>query len=143
MLERVKSGTGRLLITIVAALGIGAGVPLLWVWIGSKLQGNEDSTASSLDGTTAAAMVFGIIFTYLAILIAGAWAQARFGADPGPQRSVPRHPWNRSMRDTPYRPGEKKLTPLEAALVWTTIGTTAAFLAWFFLLAGSPLPQGG
>ena len=71
-------------------------------------------------------------------MIAGA-IQAR-GA--GRARSAPpaRYPWNRSMRDEPYRPGTEKLTPVEAVFVGTAIVASIAMLIWFFAFAGSPLP---
>ena len=40
------------------------------------------------------------------------------------------------MRDEPYRPGEKRLTAIESAFVFTTVVVTAAFMLWFFVLRG-------
>jgi multisubunit Na+/H+ antiporter MnhC subunit len=140
VLRRITGGVGRLVLTLVAAVAIGFGVPLLWVWIGSVIQGGEEGT--SVDASTAVAMLLGIVLTYLLVLVVGGWLQARFGTrPPGDQRPV-RYPWTRSMRDEPYRPGQRKLSPLESAFVLTAIVVSAALLLWFFLWAGSPLPQG-
>jgi multisubunit Na+/H+ antiporter MnhC subunit len=126
----------KLIVAILLALAVGFGVPLLWVWIGSRLQGaGSDSVSSS----TAAVIFVGIILTYIAILFVVGLVQARGGA--GQERPPTRYPWNRSMRDEPYRPGTKRLSPIEAAFVFTTIVISGAFLLWFFLLAGSPLPN--
>ena len=126
----------KLLLAILLALPIGFGVPLVWVWIGSRLQGaGSDSVSSS----TAAVIFVGIIFTYIAILFVVGLVQAR--GDTGQDRPPARYPWNRSMRDEPYRPGAKRLSPIEAAFVFTTIVVSGAFMLWFFLLAGSPLPN--
>jgi hypothetical protein len=126
----------KLALAIVLALAVGFGVPLLWVWIGSILQGaGSDSVSSS----TAAVIFVGIIFTYIAILFVVGLVQGR--ADTGEERPPTRHRWNRSMRDEPYRPGTKRLSPIEAAFVFTTVVVSAAFMLWFFLLAGSPLPN--
>jgi hypothetical protein len=130
------------MLTVVGALAIGFGVPLAWVWIGSKIQGTTGD--SSVDSSTAAVILVGIVFTYMAILFAAGWAQGRLRADEGEAGEAPkpvRHPWNRSMRDEPYRPGERKLTPVETIFVTTAIVASVAFMAWFFLFAGSPLPN--
>jgi multisubunit Na+/H+ antiporter MnhC subunit len=126
----------RLVIAIVLALGIGLGVPLLWVWIGSKLQG---AGSDSVNSSTAAIIFAGIVVTYLVLLFIAGAIQARGGS--AEDRPPPRYPWNRSMRDEPYRPGEKKLSPIESAFVFTTVVVTGAFMLWFFVFAGSPLPN--
>jgi hypothetical protein len=139
----VPRATAQLVLTVVGALAMGFGVPLAWVWIGSKIQGTTGD--SSVDSGTAAVMLVGIVFTYIAILLVAGWTQNRLRTDEDEAGEAPkpvRHPWNRSARDEPYRPGERKLTPVEAIFVTTAILASVAFLAWFFLLAGSPLPNG-
>lgn len=126
----------RLAIAVVLALGIGLAVPLFWVWIGSKLQG---SGANSVNSSTAAIIFAGIVVTYLALLFVAGWIQARGQAQE--ESPPPRYPWNRSMRDEPYRPGERKLSPIEAAFVFTTVVVSGGFMVWFFVFAGSPLPN--
>ena len=134
--ERDRGHPLRLAIAIVLALGIGLGVPLLWVWVGSKLQGSGSDTVSS---TTAAIIFAGIVVTYLGLLFVAGWIQAR-GA-PEEDRPPERYPWNRSMRDEPYRPGERKLSAIESAVVFTVVVVTGGFMLWFFVFAGSPLPN--
>jgi hypothetical protein len=126
----------RLAIAVVLALGIGLAVPLLWVWIGSKLQG---SGADTVNSSTAAIIFAGIVVTYLFLLFVAGWIQAR-GQTPEDSQP-PRYPWNRSMRDEPYRPGERKLSPIESAFVFTTVVVSGGFMVWFFVFAGSPLPN--
>ena len=126
----------RLAIAIVLALALGLGVPLLWVWIGSKLQGGGTDTVES---TTAAIIFAGIVVTYLGLLFLAGLIQSRQA--PPEDSPPPRYPWNRSMRDEPYRPGERKLSPIEAAFVFTAVVVTGGFMVWFFLFAGSPLPN--
>jgi multisubunit Na+/H+ antiporter MnhC subunit len=134
--ERPAAHTARLAIAIVLALGIGLGVPLLWVWIGSKLQG---SGTDNVNDTTAAIIFAGIVVTYLVLLFIAGWIQAH--GQPQEERGPTRYPWNRSMRDEPYRPGEKRLSPIESAFVFTAVVVTGGFLLWFFVFAGSPLPN--
>ena len=108
------------------------------LWIGSKLQGGGADTVNS---STAAIIFAGIVLTYLALLFVAGWIVARGEPKEAEPRPPTRYPWNRSMRDEPYRPGEKRLTAIESAFVFTTVGVTAAFMLWFFVFAGSPLPN--
>jgi multisubunit Na+/H+ antiporter MnhC subunit len=135
--ERVKSAsgkTGRFVLEIVAAIVVGAGVPLFWIWIGSVVQGSRG--AQGVEASTAIVLVLGILISYTVILIVAGAIQGRNQASRPPTR----HPWNRSMRDAPYRPGEGKLSPVEAVFVGTAIVASVAMLVWFFAFAGNPLP---
>lgn len=136
--ERVKSAsgkTGRFVIEIVAAIVVGAGVPLFWIWIGSVIQGSRG--AQGVEASTAIILVLGILISYTLILIVAGAIQGR---GQGSRRQPTRYPWLRSMRDEPYRPGADKLTPVEAVFVGTAIVASIAMLIWFFAFAGSPLP---
>ena len=134
-LKRAGGVTGRFVLEIVAAVLIGAGVPLLWIWIGSLIQSSRG--AQHVEGSTAAILVIGILATYVVILLIAAAIQGRGRAT---ERAPTRYPWNRSMRDEPYRPGSGKLTPIEAVFVGTAVIASIAMVIWFFALAGSPLP---
>jgi hypothetical protein len=138
--HRVKSAstkTGRFVLEVAAAILVGAGVPLLWVWIGSLIQGSRGSQA--VEASTAVAIMVGILVTYVVILLIAGAIQARLSG-PAEKRPPTRYPWNRSMRDEPYRPGTAKLSPVEAVFVGTAIVASIAMLIWFFAFAGSPLP---
>jgi hypothetical protein len=136
--ERVKSAsgkTGRFVIEIVAAIVVGAGVPLFWIWIGSVIQGSRG--AQGVEASTAIILVLGILISYTVILLVAGMIQGRGQTA---RRQPTRYPWLRSMRDEPYRPGADKLTPVEAVFVGTAIVASIAMLIWFFAFAGSPLP---
>jgi amino acid transporter len=128
---------GRFVLEVVAAVLVGAGVPLLWVWIGSLIQSSRG--ANKVESSTAVVMVIGILVTYVVVLLIAAAIQGR-GSDDG-QAPPPRYPWNRSMRDEPYRPGTGKLSPVEAVFVGTAVVASIAMMIWFFAFAGSPLPS--
>ncbi len=128
--------TGRLVLEIAAAVLIGAGVPLLWIWIGSAIQSSRG--ANQVEGSTAAIIFVGIVASYVGVLMIAGAIQARGKA--AEESRPPRYPWNRSMRDEPYRPGTEKLSPVEAVFVGTAVVATIAMLIWFFAFAGSPLP---
>lgn len=135
LLATLTTGTIRVIGEVVGAALVGAGVPLLWVWIGSIIQGARGATTVEVD--TALAMIVGIVFTYGLVLFIAAWLQGRSDdTRPPPVR----YPWNRSMRDEPYRPGTGKLSPIEAAFVIAAVVASIAMLIWFFAYAGSPLP---
>jgi hypothetical protein len=135
-LKRASGVTGRFVLEIVAAVVIGAGVPLLWIWIGSLIQSSRG--AQHVEGSTAAILIVGILVTYVVILVIAGAIQGRSTRDV--ERAPTRYPWNRSMRDEPYRPGTTKLTPVEAVFVGTAVVASIAMVVWFFALAGSPLP---
>ena len=135
--KRASGRTGRFFLEIGAAVVVGAGIPLLWVWIGSQIQGSRG--AQTVEASTAVIMVVGILVSYVIVLIIASWLQMR-GQDPVQARGPTRYPWMRSMRDEPYRPGSAKLSPVEAVFVGTAIVASIAMMIWFFAFAGSPLP---
>ena len=128
-------------LTVVASVLIGFGVPLAWIWIGSQLQG--DSGATTTNFSVAMAILFGIIFTYVALLYLAGLVMAVFESasrSPVAQRS----PWMRGMTDTRQvkRPGPNDaLGNVERVFIVTTIIVTVAFWLWFAFEAGSPLPN--
>lgn len=135
-LKRASGKTGRFVVEIAAAALIGAGVPLAWIWIGSLIQSSRG--AQQVEGSTAAILFVGILGTYVLILMIAGAIQAR--SENGDERAPTRYPWNRSMRDEPYRPGTQKLSPVEAVFVGTAVVASIGMLIWFFAFAGSPLP---
>jgi hypothetical protein len=135
-LKRASGKTGRFVLEITAAALIGAGVPLLWIWIGSMIQASRG--AQQVEGATAAILFVGILGTYVVILMIAGAIQARSQAEE--EQAPARYPWNRSMRDEPYRPGTQKLSPVEAVFVGTAVVASVGMLIWFFAFAGSPLP---
>ena len=135
-LKRASGKTGRFVLEIGAAVVIGAGVPLFWIWLGSKI--SDSRGANQVEGSTAAILFVGILISYVVILMIAGAIQAR--SEAGQERAPARYPWNRSMRDEPYRAGTDKLTPVEAVFVGTAVVASIAMVIWFFAFAGSPLP---
>jgi hypothetical protein len=141
MMRRFAGGTGRLILILVGAVIIGLGVPALWFWIGAQLGGGHtpDSYTSPV---TFAAILPGIVITYLIVLDVCAWLYNRTLSDEDVRSRawpVRRASWNRSMRDQRYRPGESRLSSIELMFVLTTTGVSIAFTIWFFFFAKSPL----
>jgi hypothetical protein len=136
-IRRVLLGTGSTAFTIVGALLIGFGVPLFWIFIASQFY---DKTGA-VNGPVAVFIGTGILVSYYGLLVIASWVRARMlrrHMQPGRDR---RSSWNRSMRDTPYRPGQQRSDPIERLFIATAIVSLIAFLIWFALFAGAPFPN--
>lgn len=137
LMERLAGairGTGSTAFIVVGAILIGFGVPLLWIWLASMLYGKPGAV------TTAVALfiLVGIAVSYWGLLLVFSWIRARL-IDPEGQ-TAKRASWNRSLRDTPFRPGEGGSDPIEVLFVVTAIISLVAFVIWFAFFAGAPFP---
>ena len=111
---------------------LGVGVPLLWVWIASKMA----DTFLKVPMVPLLVMVAGLFVTYTALAaVVTRFDKERAAAGPA------RMSWNRAMTDT--RHGGPQLTQFERVFVTTAIIVAFAFEVWFFLFAGSSLPGSG
>lgn len=138
-IRRALLGTGSMAFTLVGALVIGFGVPLFWIYLASTLYGKT----GAVTGPVAIFIGTGILVTYWALLLFASWVRGRLlgrGDQPGGYRRGARDPWNRSMRDTPYRPGHHRSDPIERLFVTTAIISLIGFFVWFAFFAGAPFP---
>jgi len=120
---------------LLAALSLWTAIPLGWIYIGSKVS----NTQFPAEGPYAVVVV-GIVIT----IVLDAWLIGRLNAlyvrITGTNRlSTMRPNWLKSMRDTSAPVGTT--TVVEAVLMGSVLLAAAVFVAWFFLLAGSPLPN--
>lgn len=136
-IRRVLLGTGSTAVTLVGALLIGFGVPLFWIFIASQFYGKT----GAVNGPVAAFIGTGILVSYYGLLLIASWIRARLLRRDAQGRRGSRDPWNRSMRDTPYRPGHERSDPVERLFVATAIVSLIAFLVWFAFFAGAPFPN--
>jgi hypothetical protein len=134
-IRRVLVGTGSTAFTLVGALLIGFGVPLFWIFIASQFYGKT----GAVNGPVAAFIGTGILVSYYGLLLIASWVRARLLKREMGRPA--RDPWNRSMRDTPYKPGEHQSDPIERLFVATAIVSMIAFLVWFAFFAGAPFPS--
>jgi hypothetical protein len=120
---------------VVAALSMWTVIPLGWVWIGSRISKTQDPA-----GGPYMVVLVGIVVSILLI----SWLLSRLNRlyvhITGTNTVAPiRAPWMKSMRDSeaprPYP------TVLETVIVASVILAILAATLWFFLLAGSPLPN--
>ena len=125
--------------TVVAAVAIGFGVPVGWIWIGSQLQGDNGATNTSF--SVAMAILFGIIFSYVILLYLAGIVMTRFESATADRPATARSPWMRGQTDTRQRTQAQTMSGVERVFVVTTMLVTAAFWLWFAFKAGSPLPN--
>jgi len=134
-LRRVLVGTGSTAFTLVGALVIGFGVPLFWIYVASQFYGKT----GAVNGPVAVFIGTGILVSYYGLLLIASWIRARLLKREMGRPA--RDPWNRSMRDTPYKPGHERSDPVERLFVATAIVSMIAFLVWFAFFAGAPFPN--
>ncbi|HEY3191276.1 MAG TPA: hypothetical protein VGJ61_00725 [Solirubrobacterales bacterium] len=136
-IRKVLLGTGSTAFTLVGALLIGFGVPLFWIFVASQFYGKT----GAVNGPVAVFIGTGILVSYYGLLLIASWIRARLLAREQVGRRGARDPWNRSMRDTPYKPGHHRSDPVERLFVATAIVSMIAFLIWFAFFAGAPFPN--
>jgi hypothetical protein len=122
-------------VMLVAALALWTAIPVGWIWIGSKVA----TTQFPAEGPYTVVAV-GILVS----IVADAWLIGRLNAlyiqVTGTNRLAPMRPsWLKSMRDTGGETGTT--TVVEAVLMGSVLLAGFVLVAWFFLLAGSPLPD--
>lgn len=120
---------------LVAAFSLWTAIPLSWVYIASKIS----HTQFASDGPYAVVAV-GIIASVLIV----AWMISRLNhlyiRITGTNQLGPMRPtWMRSMRDA--APVSRSVTVVEAVLMASVMLAALALTVWFFLLAGSPIPN--
>jgi hypothetical protein len=120
---------------LLAAFSLWTAIPLSWLYIGSKL-----SETQFPSGGPYAVVAVGIVVSIIFI----AWLIGRLNdlyiRITGTNQLAPMRPaWLKSMRDT--APIQGNVTVVEAVLMASVMLAALALTAWFFLLAGSPLPN--
>jgi len=119
---------------LVAAFSLWTLIPLGWVYIASKLAKSQFPSIGPY-----MIVIVGIIVTVLI----DAWIIGRLNdlyvRVTGSNRLVQTRPgWLKSMRDA--GPVHNSVTVVEAVMMSSVMLAAIALMAWFFLLAGSPLP---
>jgi hypothetical protein len=120
---------------LLAAFALWTAIPLTWVYIASKVSHTQFPS-----GGPYAVVAVGI----LATVLFDAWLIGRLNQlyirITGTNRLAPMRPaWLRSMRDT--SPVQSTVTVVEAVLMGSVMLAALALTVWFFLLAGSPIPN--
>jgi hypothetical protein len=120
---------------LLAALSLWTAIPLGWVYIGSKVSHTQFPSQGPYF-----VVAIGIIVSVLLV----AWLIGRlnrlYEQVTGTNRLEPMRPaWLKSLRDTTPRAGTT--TVVEAVLMGSVLLAALCLTFWFFLLAGSPIPN--
>jgi hypothetical protein len=118
------------------ALNLWTGSPLLALWIGSRIQGEESQTSMGALFAVVACLAVFSIGLYQALKYVTAAYQATTGTAP----SVRTHtPWLRSLSGERPAYGAAQISGAERVVVVTVIVAALVFEVWFFFFSGSPI----
>jgi hypothetical protein len=120
---------------LLAAFSLWTLIPLGWVYIASKLAHSQFPSIGPY-----MIVIVGIIVT----ILIDAWLIGRLNdlyvRVTGSNRLMATRPgWLKSMRDA--APIQNSVTVVEAVMMSSVMLAALALITWFFLLAGSPLPN--
>lgn len=124
---RAIFGLTRGVAFLATVLLFAAGPPLLWVWVGSQVQGGTAPSATAI-----VTVIAGMVVSYMLLGVIVAWLVGRSDA-----RAVKpvRYAWNRSMRAERHEVSRGNL--LEDLFVAAALLVTVTVVVWF-LLYGNP-----
>ena len=124
MKDLLRTGAGAVLVVLIMFIGslvLWVGTPLLWLWIGSQIQGATSSLGAAIGSS------------FIGVVLTIALVASVLGKLSNVYRA---NCLSRGLDD----PGH---VVLEGVLVVSAALTLAAFVVWFFLFAGaSPAPVG-
>jgi hypothetical protein len=124
MKQLLRTGAGAILVLLIMFIGslvLWVGTPLLWLWIGSQVQGATSSLGAAIGSS------------FIGVVLTIALVASVLGKLSNVYRA---NCLSRGLDD----PGH---FVLEGVLVVSAALTLAAFVVWFFLFAGaSPAPIG-
>ncbi len=120
---------------LLAAFSLWTAIPLSWVFIASKVSHTQFPSSGPY-----AVVIVGILASVLFV----AWLIGRLNnlyvRITGTNRLAPMRPtWLKSMRDTGSL--QSSVTVVEAVLMGSVMLAAVALTVWFFVLAGSPIPN--
>jgi hypothetical protein len=133
----VTRGLAASLIFIVmlfAALSIWTAIPLGWLYIGSKVSHTQFPSQGPYFVVAAGIIVSVLLVAWLI----GRLNRLYIGVTGTNQLEPMRPAWLKSMRDSSRVGGT---TVVEAVLMGSVLLAGATLTVWFFLLAGSPIPN--
>jgi hypothetical protein len=124
-----------IVVMVVGSLLMWIGAPLFWLWLGSQLQSGSTPSFGPylliLVGVVASMIVLGKLLSTL---------DRVYGRVTNTNATVRvRLPWHRSLRGE--RGSGRQTRVVDIVMVASVSGALLLFGAWFFLLAGSSLPN--
>lgn len=121
-------------VMLIAALSIWTAIPLSWIYIGSKVSHTQFPSQGPYFVVAAGILVSVLLISWLIGRLNRLYIQVT-----GTNRLAPMRPaWLKSMRDSS---GPGTTTVVEAVLMGSVLLAAITLTLWFFLLAGSPIPN--
>jgi hypothetical protein len=118
----LRNGAGGVLVVmimLIGSFGLWIGTPLLWLWVGSQVQGATQSLGTAFATAFAGAVATVVLLAWVLAKLSDIYRENRL---------------SRGRNDTGH-------VVLEVVLVVSAGLTVVAFLIWFFLLSGAnPVP---
>ena len=124
------------------ALNVWTGSPLLAVWLGSKVQGEESQPSMGAYAVVILSLIFFSWGLYQLLKLVMTAYQDATGTTP----TVRTHaPWLRSMRGerVDHKAAATRISGAEKVVVVTVLIAAVAFEVWFFFFSGSSIGGGG
>jgi hypothetical protein len=122
------------------ALNVWTGSPLLALWIGSQIQGEESQPSMGAFAAVIGCLVVFSVLLYQALkYVSQAYREAT-----GTVPTVRTHaPWLRSLRaERAEYAATTRISGAERIVVATVVIAAVAFEIWFFFFSGSPIGGG-
>jgi hypothetical protein len=120
---------------LVAAISLWTAIPLTWIYIGSRLSDTQFPSGGPYMIVFVGIVVSILIISWLLGRLNGLYIRITGTNTVAPIRPA----WLKSMRDSPTAP--RAPTVLETVIVGSVVLAGIAAMLWFFLLAGSPIPN--
>ena len=118
------------------SIALWLGIPIGWLWIGSQVQSNSQSTGFG----PYFLVIFGICISVFLVTKLLAWLNRRYACVSGADEVVRvRPPWHRSMRGEDDSRAPRSV--LDVVMVISVSIAVTAMTIWFFFFAGSSLPS--
>lgn len=123
------------LLMLFTALALWTAIPVGWLWVGSKVSDTQFPSEGPYAVVAIGILITIVIDAWLIGVLNNAYVRLT-----GTNRLTPMRPgWMKSMRDSTAPVGTT--TVVEAVMMGSVLLAGVVFVAWFFLLAGSPLPS--
>lgn len=132
---RGLAATAVFLAMLLAAFSLWTAIPLSWVYIASKVSHTQFPSGGPYIVVIVGILVSVVIMAWLIGRLNSLYIRITGTNQLGPMRPT----WLRSMRDA--APVRDSVTVVEAVLMSSVMLAALALTVWFFVLAGSPIPN--
>jgi hypothetical protein len=121
-------------VMLLAALSLWSVIPLVWLWIGSQISDSQFPSLGPYLVVLAGVIISILLVAWVLGRLNGLYIRLTGGKDVGPIRMG----WMKSLRDSEKTGDPPSL--IEVVIIGSVVISFVAFLAWFFIFAGSPIP---